>query len=147
MLILLPLLWPRTEKCGQTFIKLFCWFEFICRIKNATKWNKRKREDGISQTVSFILKKIECLRLLLLLILAGVVCFPNGIEWPLNWQHSSYSPPVSLVLLNPRFKPEKSDPPISTIPLPALTTASAPCFACTRGNKEYFFKNIVYILI
>lgn len=41
-----------------------------------------------------------------------------------------YSPPVSLVLLNPRFSPEMTEPPISMIPLPAFTTASAPCFAC-----------------
>ena len=49
-------------------------------------------------------------------------------EWDLFITNQIHSLPVSLVLLNPRFNPDITEPPISTIPLPALTTASAPCF-------------------
>ncbi|KAH9392862.1 hypothetical protein TYRP_005952 [Tyrophagus putrescentiae] len=49
---------------------------------------------------------------------------------------SVHSPPVSLVLLKPRFRPEIKEPPISTMPLPAFTTASAPCLACMQTSKH-----------
>lgn len=104
---------------------------FVCLQMEKGEEQNWTNEDNLKKFFSFVF-----------VLLAGWPNHDRDCMWPrqsrtkfveLIFQNQlPCSPPVSLVLLKPRFKPDMTEPPISMMPLPAFTTASVPCFTCKK---------------